>query len=428
MPRGPVVASPVPGAVPQNPGDVIQSSVWNATVNDIYNIFNTIQPIEYGGNGVSDGKPLDNSFGIKNSTDPTKVGVFSAAGIPPATTRIYTLPDESGTLALTTDVGGNIGLTASVAANAMTISIKGSDGNDPSASNTVNINFRNVTPGNGTPTNIAITAATSLVISSGSTLGVASATPFKVWIVAFNDGGTVRLGAMVATTLVSGALSQYPLASWGIASSTAEGGGGGADSAQTFYTGTAVASKAYTVLGYLSFETGLATAGTWSSAPTRVQTFDASTPLPGHRVQVARSTFGGVQVESGLIPRDDTIPQITEGDQYMSQAITPSAATNLLIYTASGFWGVNTNDRPALALFRDAGADALVVMDEAPAGSPNTTIMTAQCVVLAGSTNTTTFSARAGGAVGGLTFNGFSSARLYGGAAGSYNVVEEIAS
>lgn len=53
MPRGPVVASPVPGAVPQNPGDVIQSSVWNATVNDIYNIFNTAQPIEYGGSNAS---------------------------------------------------------------------------------------------------------------------------------------------------------------------------------------------------------------------------------------------------------------------------------------------------------------------------------------------------------------------------------------
>ena len=53
MPRGPVVATPVPGAVPQNPGDVIQSSVWNATVNDIYNILNTIQPMEYGGSNAS---------------------------------------------------------------------------------------------------------------------------------------------------------------------------------------------------------------------------------------------------------------------------------------------------------------------------------------------------------------------------------------
>jgi len=53
MPRGPVVASPVPGAVPQNPGDVIQSSVWNATVSDIYNMFNTAQPIEYGGSNAS---------------------------------------------------------------------------------------------------------------------------------------------------------------------------------------------------------------------------------------------------------------------------------------------------------------------------------------------------------------------------------------
>lgn len=104
MPRGPVVASPVPGAVPQNPGDVIQSSVWNATVDDIYNIFNTIQPIEYGGNGVSDGKPLDNSFGIRNNVDATKLAIFSATSIPTATTLTYALPSTSGTLALTSDI------------------------------------------------------------------------------------------------------------------------------------------------------------------------------------------------------------------------------------------------------------------------------------------------------------------------------------
>lgn len=117
MPRGPVVASPVPGAVPQNPGDVIQSSVWNATVDDIYNIFNTIQPIEYGGNGVADGKPLDNSFGVKNSTDPTKVMTFDASGITTGTTRVLTAPNASGTIALTSDLnpqkGYLFGLTLS---------------------------------------------------------------------------------------------------------------------------------------------------------------------------------------------------------------------------------------------------------------------------------------------------------------------------
>lgn len=53
MSRGPVVYSPPPGTEPQSPGDVIQSAVWNAFVQDVTLTFNTIQPIEYGGTNAS---------------------------------------------------------------------------------------------------------------------------------------------------------------------------------------------------------------------------------------------------------------------------------------------------------------------------------------------------------------------------------------
>jgi hypothetical protein len=51
---------------------------------------------------------LDNSFGIADNGDTTKIAVFEASGITTATTRTFTFPDNSGTLALTTDVSSNV--------------------------------------------------------------------------------------------------------------------------------------------------------------------------------------------------------------------------------------------------------------------------------------------------------------------------------
>jgi hypothetical protein len=152
-------------------------------------------------------------------------------------------------------------LAASVAGNALTIAIKTLADADPSASDQVTVAFRNATPGTGTYTPILLQSATSIVVSSGSTLGTANATAFRIWIVAFNDAGTLRLGVI---NCLSGT-SIFPLAGWGIASSTAEGGAGAADSPQVFYSGVGVASKPYVVLGYATYETGLATAGTWTA-------------------------------------------------------------------------------------------------------------------------------------------------------------------
>jgi hypothetical protein len=91
-------------------------------------------------------------------------------------------------------IAQNIGFAASVGSSALTIALKGADGNDPSASNPVIVPFRNVTAATGTPTFLTITAATSIVISSGSTLGMTSGVAATLAIVGFNDGGTFRLG------------------------------------------------------------------------------------------------------------------------------------------------------------------------------------------------------------------------------------------
>jgi len=279
MPRsGPNGTYTLPGAqATQVAGTPIPSAVNNQGWSDAEQTFNTIQPVAYGGNGVGDGKPLDNSFGIKNSTDLTKIGVFSAANIPTATTRTYTLPATSGTLALTSDIAFdkspnpvNLAIAATVAANALTIAIKGFDGNDPSASNPVYVPFRSATANSGDVDVLTLTAATSLVVSSGSTLGTTSAIAANLVVVGFNDAGTFRLG-------VINPASGIQIVN-GLASSTAEGGAGAADSQGVFYTGTATTSKAYSVLGVITVTE--ATAGTWATAPSLVQVgMDAQTAI-----------------------------------------------------------------------------------------------------------------------------------------------------
>lgn len=161
-------------------------------------------------------------------------------------------------------------LVESHAGNAVTFAIKTLAGDDPSADDTVQVLVRSATAGSGSYSRVDLTAALSVTVSSGSTLGISDATPFRMWVAIFNDGGTLRLGVICPTaTLVPG-----------IASSTAEGGLGAADSSGVFYTATAVSSKPYAVVGYAEYSSGLTTAGSWDAAPTTLQLLTPGVRLP----------------------------------------------------------------------------------------------------------------------------------------------------
>jgi hypothetical protein len=214
--------------------------------------------------------------------------------------------------------------TPSAAAGALTIAIKTLAAADPSASDPVYV----VVPDtiNGDYDILAITAATSLVISSGSTFGLSNATPFNLHLVGFNDGGTFRLGAMNARrtdgirTLTPGTLE----------SSTAEGGAGGADAAGTIYTGTAVTTKDFAYLGRLEFPQGITTAGTWTwttgSTTGRVIPFVPGGKLPGDVVQSR-----GMTTQSGVT----NATAVYIGTNAF-QAISPKSAANAVVVQGSG--------------------------------------------------------------------------------------------
>jgi hypothetical protein len=327
-------------------------------------------------------------------------------------------------------------LDFSVAASALTVAIKGFDGNDPSATNPVYVLFRSATAATGSLTLRKLTAATSVVVSSGSTLGATNSVAFRVWVVGYDDAGTFRLAVINCVSTAAGAgagrdvTGIYPLSGWGIASSTAEGGAGAADSSQIFYTGTAVSSKAYVTLGYATWESGLAAVGTWSAGPTRAQLWGPTVPLPGQVIQVQRTATGAVSTGTTLIPDDDTIPQITEGDQYMSQAITPSSAANALEVRAQALLSTSQagNCGMALALFQDATANALMTARFNSPSADYINMLPISATILAAGTASTTLRARAGaGAAGTTTFNGSGGGgRKYGGVSNSFIEVREI--
>ncbi len=363
-----------------------------------------------------------NNIGI--GVNATKILDISTSGL----NVIGTVSSNGAAFSPTAQAAGMVNgtIVESHTGNAMTLAIKTLAGTDPSASDIVYFVFRSATAATGNYTVIQITAALSITVSSGSTLGVpaTASTPFRLWLVAFNDAGTVRLGII---NNVSG-INIYPLGQFPIASSTAEGGVGGADSAQVFYTGAAVASKAYSILGYASYESGLAVAGSWAASPTRLQLFDIGVPLPGTPFPTVQTQDGAVNTGSTLVPNDDTKPQVSEGNGFLSQAITQTSNANLLFTEALTMISANNAQNVMVSsIFHNTDVDSIATVFTAPVASASIQMMKVAATCLAGSTSPVTMSCRSGGdQAATFTFNGLASARKFGGSAGSFIRVTEL--
>ena len=151
--------------------------------------------------------------------------------------------------------------------------------------------------------------------------------------------------------------------------------------------------------------------------------------LPGTVVQRAANASGAVATGTTIVPGDDTIPQNTEGDQYMSQAITPTSAANVLRISHQGSYSYSAaNNQLATGLFQDSTANALAVSTQNYGSAANYMTGIVNYAMVAGTVSSTTMKIRAGGQSAGTTsFNGNSGARQYGGVLDSYLEILEIA-
>jgi hypothetical protein len=169
---------------------------------------------------------------------------------------------------------------------------------------------------------------------------------------------------------------------------------------------------------------------------------DFATPLPvaeggtgatslalGKVVQVVNVQTGAVATTTTVMPWDDTIPQNTEGGEFMTLAITPTSATNKLKIEVNAIvTAVVGAYKTTTALFQDSTADALAAnygFADGAAGQIRTAPFTH--FMTAGTTSETTFKVRCGLHAGGtLTFNGAAGARKYGGVLASSITITEI--
>lgn len=317
-------------------------------------------------------------------------------------------------------------LETSVGSNALSIAVKNKAGNNPSTSDPVLVLFRNATAATGDYTVLSITSSLSLTVSSGSTLGASNGVAFRLWVVLFNDGGTARLGVIKTAS----SSNVYGIRDDVLESATAEGGAGGADSAQTIYAGATVTTKAMRIVGYLDWDSGLSTAGTWDAEPDTMQLFHPGVTLPGQVVHSKYTEDGAVATGTTATPNDDTIPQNDEGDQYLSLASDAlQSPCNILRVTAKAYLANTAQDHTVLGLFTDSDANARAV-SVTDYGGGAVDIEHEHHIRFSyapGAATAVTFKLRGGAASGTTTFNGASGSRKYGGVLNSMMEIEEIA-
>lgn len=176
----------------------------------------------------------------------------------------------------------NYALTASVASSALTIALKTQAGDDPSISSPVRVPFRNVDISLGSYTIENHTAAESLVISSGSTLGHGSGKAEYIYIYLIKTASGMALAAS------SSLFNENALQS-----STAEGGAGAADSATVLYSAAAQTSKQVRLIGkMLSTQT---TAGTWATVPSEISLINSGLLCAPTAMDNADATRAGLK-------------------------------------------------------------------------------------------------------------------------------------
>jgi len=138
--------------------------------------------------------------------------------------------------------------------------------------------------------------------------------------------------------------------------------------------------------------------------------------VTGEIVQVVNTQTGAVATGTTVIPSNDTIPQKTEGDQYMTLSITPKNTNNSLRINVVAQCCFNAMATVIVALFQDDAADALAVGWQAdPAGGYPISVAFIHKMT-AGTTSPITFKVRIGaGTAGTITFNGAEGNRYFGG-------------
>ncbi len=151
----------------------------------------------------------------------------------------------------------------------------------------------------------------------------------------------------------------------------------------------------------------------------------------GAVIQVVYYETGAVATGTTTFPDDDNIPQITQGNEFMTLAITPTSATNKLlvevIYNIIGSYTGGSSNVGAVFNTDFHATNALAASYNGVSNDYSINSLPIRFYVVAGRTTETTFRFRGASCSSGTTtFNGRASARKLGGVLLSSMTITEI--
>jgi hypothetical protein len=171
------------------------------------------------------------------------------------------------------------------------------------------------------------------------------------------------------------------------------------------------------------------TTGITTPALDSVAQFSSADMPAGSVLQVVNFQTGAVATGTTVIPIDDSIPQNTEGAEFITLAITPTSSTSKLRIDFSVVLNHTVGTAILNAcLFQDAIVNALAVASSQNVNSGGPMIVAGSYYMTAGTTSSTTFKIRCGSPTAGtVTLNGVNGVRFYAGVSNSFITITEVA-
>jgi len=162
-----------------------------------------------------------------------------------------------------------------------------------------------------------------------------------------------------------------------------------------------------------------------------ILTSASNTNFPaGSVIQVVIATTNTFASTTNTIPLDDTIPQNTEGAEFLTCSITPKLSTSKLYIDVVFNTVCNVSSAlSTIALFQDSTASALIACwgVSSSANAPPPPLVMSYSMT-SGTTSSTTFKVRGGqNSAGTFQVNGASGTRYLGGAMISFIKITEVA-
>ena len=153
----------------------------------------------------------------------------------------------------------------------------------------------------------------------------------------------------------------------------------------------------------------------------------SSNPAIGSTLQIQTTQSGVIGTGTTVMPFDDSAPQNTEGDEYLTVAITPKTSSSTLIIEGVVNCASSVGGQLSAALFQDSTAGSLRASSAVYQHANQMTQISVRYTMTSGTVSATTFKIRVGNsAAGTTTFNGVSAGRIFAGLSGSYLTVREI--